>query len=190
MSSAKSNKTADEALALASGFVCETRAGRRAWFVDCSCGASFATSLTSPYAPAKLAEGARKKGWSVSEGKTPLCPNCLKGNRMTGPDPKLARRIYALLDDHFDEAKKLYRPGWSDEKIAKELDVSQEIVVAIRTAAYGELAEDPQVTALRDDIELLRMEFSDSLAKMQADFAAKMSAVEQRLPSKHKKAAG
>lgn len=88
-----------------------------------------------------------------------------KAETAIGPDPKIARLIYASLDEHFDEVRRLYRSGWSDERIAKEIETSPVIVSRIRAAAYGELAEDPKITALRDDLELIRMEVEENVAK-------------------------
>jgi len=91
-----------------------------------------------------------------------------------GPDPKLARKIYAALDDHFDDVKKRFAPGWDDQRIAKELDVSPELVIRIRREAYGELAEDPAISVLRDDVELLKMELADASDKLGKEYAGKL----------------
>jgi len=109
---------------------------------------------------------------------------------MIKADPKIARRIYAMLDERFIDDKRIYQPGWSDEKVATTLGVSVEIVMNIRRTAYGELAEDPKVTQLRDDIELLRMEFSDEIAAISKKYYERLSALENALPAKFKKSAG
>jgi hypothetical protein len=101
-----------------------------------------------------------------------------------GPDPKIARRIYAALDEHFDEDRKLYRTGWADAKVAETLDVSIDLVTRIRREAYGELAEPPEIQGFRDDLELLRMQVVDDsmqAATRTADMLAKISELEGRI---------
>jgi hypothetical protein len=74
-------------------------------------------------------------------------------NSQTTPNMKLVRQAIALLDDHFDEEAHRYRPGWSDEKIAKETGLHIVQVAKIRCeAGFGELADDPEMVKLRDDI--------------------------------------
>jgi hypothetical protein len=133
-------------------------------------------------APVDLVEkGFKSLGWRLKAGKSPVCAACLKEDhvaltivhdRKSLPDlppatenHKLNRRVYALLDDHFDEEKKLYRPGWDDAAIATSADTSIMNVERIRRGAYGELAENPMVQSLKDDIELTRMEL-DELSKV------------------------
>lgn len=70
-----------------------------------------------------------------------------------GPNPKIARRVNRLLDDHFDEEKRLYREGWSDDRVAKEADAAIDFVINTRRVAYAELAEDPEATQLRATIK-------------------------------------
>lgn len=89
------------------------------------------------------------------------------------PNPKLMRAIYEGLEAHFDEKTKRFALGWSDEKVAAEAGASVQVVQKIRREAFGELAEDPKIAELKDDIQLLRMEadenlkrFSDQLAKL------------------------
>ena len=79
-----------------------------------------------------------------------------------GPDPKIGRKIYGLLDSHFDDLNRTYRRGWDDTRIATEADTSVDLVTRIRREAYGELAEDPRIQVLKDDLELLRMEVTEA----------------------------
>jgi hypothetical protein len=131
--------------------------------------------------PAIMVRNLRHKNWEVDRKRPPKCPKCSNGREtgMTktatlGPDPKLARKIYAALDDHFDDVKKRFAPGWDDQRIAKELDVSPELVIRIRREAYGELAEDPAISVLRDDVELLKMELADASDKLGKEYAGKL----------------
>lgn len=99
-------------------------------------------------------------------------------------NPKIARKVYALLDDHFNEETKLYRSGWSDAKIAAEIQTSVEVVSRIREEAYGKLAQDPALQALRDDIELARMETIELQTQFNTNVATmldKLAGLEKRL---------
>ncbi len=78
-----------------------------------------------------------------------------------GPDLKIARRVIGMLEEHFDDQLRVFRVGHSDQSIADSLGVSVEAVVKIRREAFGELAEDPKVKQMREDIELLAMEVAD-----------------------------
>jgi len=135
------------------------------WVVNCQgCGSESAHGWPFNTGPATMTRNMKKLGWELS-AKIQKCPECIEKERpvkapapQIGPDPKIARKIYALLDEHFDEGKRLYRPGWTDGKIAETIDVSTEIVVHIRRIGYGDLAEDPALQILRDDLEMLRME--------------------------------
>lgn len=86
---------------------------------------------------------------------------------MTDPSPRVLRPIFALLDEHFDEPSHRYREGWSDEKIAKEVGTTRDLVVKMRRESYGELADDPRIAALREEIELLRTELGTRLIDFQ-----------------------
>jgi hypothetical protein len=159
---------------------------RLGWFVTCGCGSTQGFGLATNTPSNKVISIVRSQGWAIAKKKTPICPACQKGNHEvaspTGPDPKLARKIFAALDDHFDEKRRLYSPGWTDAKIAEALSVSLAIVTSIRKSAYGELAEDPHITAFKDEIELLKMEFSDSFAKLSSEFTARLARLEASIP--------
>ena len=97
-----------------------------------------------------------------------------------GPDPKIARKIYAALDEHFDDKKRVYLAGYSDEEVAKSLDVSQEIVISIRKAAYGELAVDSAMSKLGDDIMLVRLEFDEAINTLTKSFNIKFAELDRQ----------
>lgn len=80
--------------------------------------------------------------------------------------PKIARLVFAALEDHLDMERMLYRDGYSDERVAKETGAAVEYVTRIRADAFGELAEDPVISALRDDVELLRLEIGDQWKRL------------------------
>jgi uncharacterized Zn finger protein (UPF0148 family) len=171
-------------------------AGR--WKIACSrCGAEVTHGWDQRISPEMMARNLKKQGWQVSH-KPPLCPACQKKEKtvvtaQAGPDPKLARRIYQKLDEVFDEAKRRYAASWSDDKVAKDLGVSVELVAGIRDEAYGKLAEDPAIAALRDDIELFKMQFDEAMKTLRAEMegcAGVLGTRLEALPGAHRKAAG
>ena len=110
-----------------------------------------------------------------------------------GPAPKIARSIHAKLEELFNDKTRRYASGWSDERIAKEINTSPDLVARIRKEAYGELAEDPMVATLKDDIALLRLEFEEAIVKVTKEFIPKMAELEGRITKvtgAHHKAAG
>jgi len=162
------------------------------WTVVCQgCGTPSAHGWPTATSPTNMARNMVRLGWIVDR-KVQKCLECIEKERpvkapvIAGPDPKIARRIYAALDEHFDEAKRLYRSGWDDLKVAASLEVSAEIVIRIRKEAYGDLAEDPIFQTLRDDLEMLRMEGAElgiRMASQIEEHHAKITALEVRIAS-------
>ena len=147
------------------------------WQIVCSACDHVETKGWGPRtSPEIMVRNFRRAGWTVGRGIRPLCPSCgsnreakeVKDTPLVGPSPKIARRVFGLLDDHFDEQTRRYRPGYSDERVAKEANTAIELVMRLRREAYGELAEDPKLTELRDDIELLRLEMADAVKPLHA----------------------
>lgn len=151
------------------------------------------------FQPHVMATKLRNRGWSISRKEKPMCPKCMARERSErvgmkvadhitwSTNPKIARKVYGLLDDHFNEETKLYRSGWNDAKIAKEIDISVEVVLRIREEAYGRLAEDPAMQSLRDDFEMLKMELADYQLKVSKDIAVmfeKIADAEKRIPTR------
>jgi hypothetical protein len=101
------------------------------------------------------------------------------------PDPKIQRRIYRALEEHFDDVKKLYREGWSDERISKTEDVSLDFVIKCRREGFGELAEDPEIAKLSGDIKALEELFT-AFAQQIGELKHRMD----KLSKTHNKASG
>jgi hypothetical protein len=188
-------------------FTYATRNDRAAWYVNCSvCNAESVVGAPNNAPPQLIATHFSKRGWNVGFKQPPICPDCQKANRMTktlsiptptptpqtAPDPKIARKVYAALDERFNETTRTYAAGWSDERVAKELSVALPLVVGIRTSAYGELAEDPRITKLREDVEFLRMEFEEEMTKLTAKYANRVKELQELIYSllRHPKAGG
>lgn len=103
---------------------------------------------------------------------------------MIGPNPKIVVKVITLLNEQFDLDKRLFRPGWSDDRIAKEAGTSLTFVVGYREDAYAKLAEDPMATKFREDIkalEDLQSAQSSALMASMADFSRKIDDLKARL---------
>lgn len=161
------------------------------WAIACSCGTTPTFGWRGNTSPELMVKNMRQKGWRIVRRKPPVCDACQQREPDMQKTPaappvnqvaaKIARSIYAKLDEVFDEARRMYVGGWTDERVAKELDTSPDLIARIRREAYGELAEDPKITALRDDIELAKMAADDEIKKLSAAVMAKLSELEQRV---------
>jgi hypothetical protein len=140
---------------------------------------------------------------------TPETPKEEKPMPMLGPDTRIVLKIGRLLDDQFDVAKHIYRNGYTDEQVGKELNVSPAIVAKVRRdGGYGELAEDPMYTRFRQDLEAvthmlaeelgaIRLKydrlFSKELEAVRSKYDTKFEELKMQLakmPGAHHKAAG
>lgn len=159
------------------------------WTIQCDeCERVVEHTWDARTSPEIMVRNMRNAHWDVTYKGKARCPTCInkresvvnKPLQNAGPDLKIARKIYAALDDHFNDEKKLYFPGWDDQRIAKELAVSPELVIRIRKEAYGELAESPEISMLRDDVELLKMELKEQLDTIIADLTARVEAAREK----------
>jgi hypothetical protein len=163
------------------------------WRMRCGCGFEVLHGWQAKTSAELMVRNMRRQGWEVEHRRTPVCPKCRKlygkdafkaeeedmsrhaAAAQLGPDPKIARRIYAKLEDVFNDQTRLYSSGWSDEKVGVELDVSPELVTRLRREAFGELAEDPVIGSLRDDITLTKMELDERVSGLKAEFEKKLT---------------
>lgn len=107
-------------------------------------------------------------GWSL-RGKM-RCPSCIETKKERGMGDATAqvqpqkvqpseaakrakRLIYMALEDYYDDNAKRYRPGHSDESVAKEVGASVEFVRSIREADFGPLSEPDEITGLRQRLD-------------------------------------
>lgn len=159
----------------------------QAWEIACSgCRAAYKAAWGPDTSPSLMVRNMHKKGWDVRAKRAPLCPTCIRqrkvipmNTRASGAhagasaplavamnvavSAKITRTVFSILEDRFDEAKRLYRDGWTDERTAKEAGTTVEIVQRLRREAFGELAEDPRVTAFKDDLALLRLDIEQAM---------------------------
>jgi hypothetical protein len=90
---------------------------------------------------------------------------------------KISRRVITLLNEHFDTDKRLYSLGWSDERIRQEADASLDFVIKTRRDAYAELAENPEVSNLREDIKALE----DLMSQSHSELTKKLDELKARM---------
>lgn len=91
----------------------------------------------------------------------------------TKPQPSDAakrakRMVYQALEDYYDDTKKAYRPGYSDESIAKETGAALDFVRRIREEDFGPLGVPPELQTLIDHAASLREEIGTAFASYQS----------------------
>lgn len=134
--------------------------GRTIQRIECvSCGAHDQNTITSNGRAGAdmLVSFFRRRGWSVDLRNGSVCPDCVKNatesrrrkeerKRMEQssvvqlPTPGASSKIadvYMLLEDAYDKARRCYRDGWSDERIAKETGAALNLVTSRRAQDYG-----------------------------------------------------
>lgn len=157
------------------------------WHVTCDCGEVGKVPADGNTSPELMVRNMRKRGWDLREGKPPKCPPCVhpkKDPDMSKPgavihvaepippstvpasvSTKITLGVGRLLDEFFDTTAMLYKGGWTDAKVAKEIGTAEGVVTRIRDEVYGKLAEDPEITTLKDDLQLLALELGETFRK-------------------------
>lgn len=100
-------------------------------------------------------------------------------NEMANPSLKITHTVFQLLDSVFDPIKRLYRPPYSDARVAKDCGTTEEVVRGLRAEVYGELAEDPRIQNVMDDIALAEMQFAEFVKNSERIFSDLKSRVDQ-----------
>lgn len=158
------------------------------WACRCAkCGTERVWGWEPGTSPEFMVQNSSRNGWTHDK-RGPICDSCSddekqerRVSKIEPMNPKLQRKVFALLDDHFDEERRLYRSGWSDKKVAEAADTSEQFVISLRRGGYGELAEDPAISALKGEIALLSQE-----AKTVADeLMDRMGKIEEKITQLH-----
>ena len=146
-------------------------------------------------APDSVVKHMLNHGWTC--GSNPVCPDHSRKGRKpaaavtpepqppvqeeapamaTAPDLKpqptdaakrATRMIYQALEDYYDEHSKDYRPGNSDDTIAKETGASVEFVRKIHEEYFGPIGIPPELQTLIDHAASLRSEMTQAFASYQ-----------------------
>lgn len=176
--------------------------------VCCQCGAidNIPISSRTPLPPEVIVKKMQARGWVMGQKrKHDLCPKCVakraKDAKVTNitdyqqkpiqPPATTAptaisregkRLVILALEDHYVDSSKGYETGWSDERIAKDLNVPRKLVADIREEFYGpEL--DAEVAKIRNEL----LELDGKIATLQtvlSDLRAKQNDLKERM---HKK---
>lgn len=181
--------------------------GRRRWCVTCaSCGKEDSVFRSDVRNPQQVIGHFTRTKWLLGRKTAPYCSaECRKAAKVSekeiskewamalpiktsappvqaiGPNPIIMRRVITLLNDHFDMKTRLYANGWSDEIIARNAETSPDFVTTFRRSAYGELAEDPMISKLRDDVAALKELLEQEAIKFRAQWEAQIKELDYKL---------
>jgi hypothetical protein len=103
------------------------------------------------------------------------------------------RSIMGLLEEHFDGAKGAYSNGWSDEKVSQEANVPRAIVAKIRDDAFGKIKSDPEIMAIRAEIDAVQdrmVKLSDYFRGEQEKLLAQVAGLSERADKLERRIAG
>lgn len=141
-----------------------------------SCQAVEDIGDTTLYPPSKARQVVERRGWRVSKKwKHAKCLECRRkraaeqaaDDAMTnGTQSRGLRRTILLLEEHFDEQAKPYEAGWSDERIAKEIGMSEDFIAGVRENCYGPL-EDPRIAELRELLTTARQQLDREVSEIE-----------------------
>ena len=84
--------------------------------------------------------------------------------------PEQKSKLRSELDSTFDDSVGRYLEGNSDHKISEKLDIARTIVQEFRENFYGELQDDPEISAFRqqlDDAKRVLSNMQGTVAKME-----------------------
>lgn len=170
--------------------------------VPCSRGHIVDVTVPIGFHPDGIAKRMLAAGWTM--GRKLVCPDCKpqkkaknmdhKTNKTVGHEgasivaistaqsdaAKRAHRLVMMeLEEAYDEAKKGYKPGYSDAKIAQDTGASETHVRNTREQYFGPIAEPSELSVLREELAQVRLE-----AKLAWDASTdRIAKVEQRINS-------
>lgn len=87
------------------------------------------------------------------------------------------RKVFALLEDNFDPEKGVYLHGYSDERIAKETNISTDGVKKYRVDGFGKLKPPTEIYKIQQDIaelEKLALQLDNDLRAGLKDVKARI----------------
>ena len=71
-------------------------------------------------------------------------------------DPSTRRRVFRLIDEHWDESRGRYENTWSDQRLATDLKVPRAWVEEIRREAFGDNGGNAEMDELKVALRPLR----------------------------------
>ena len=97
------------------------------------------------------------------------------------------RKVINLLEEHFHDTAGLYATGWSDQRIAEEVDAPRASVAKLREEAFGVLKIDPAVKAELDALQVAINKANDDIAVFSDRSSKHLASLESRVVAlKHK----
>jgi hypothetical protein len=84
-------------------------------------------------------------------------------------DIRLMVTVTEFLQEYFDKTSGRYLNDWSDGRVAEKTGAAEAFVTKVRRAAFGELAEDPELTEIRRLIDKLAAEVEMAKAAIDKD---------------------
>lgn len=169
--------------------------GRTAQRITClSCGAHDQNTITTSGRAGNemLVSYFRRRGWKVDLRRGATCSDCQKSNAamlrkiqekkrmetkdragVVTPTPAASSKVvevYMVLDDAYDKAAKRYKPGWSDDRVAKETGAAINLVTERRARDFGPIPPPkpdplPEVAILASPVLI---ELADALSTVKA----------------------
>ncbi len=96
---------------------------------------------------------------------------------------KAMRQMFQLLEDNFDAEQGAYLHGYSDERVARECEISAAAVKHHRTLAFGKLKPPTELAVLNQEVEELQKLALQTDAEMRAkikEINARISAIARK----------
>ncbi len=96
---------------------------------------------------------------------------------LTAQTVSAMRRVFSLLEDNFDPEKGVYLHEYSDERIAKETQISIEGVKKYRVDGFGKLKAPTEIYKIQQDIvelEKLALNLDNDLRSGLKDIKARI----------------
>ena len=96
---------------------------------------------------------------------------------------KATRKLFSLLEDNFDPASGQYLEGYSDERVAKECDISIDAVKAHRVNAFGKLAPPSDLYKIKaevDELQRFALQTENDMRAKLKDLTARVAQIQKR----------
>jgi len=178
-----------------------TKAGvRNIVRIRCACGAHCDVNRAHSFNVEHLSRAFKNKDWIFEHGRW-ICQPCQAKKKPAPEKPKeipmqitpttapaaqpvnlgpvQVAKVLRMLDEHFNSDKGAFHEGWSDERISRELNVPRIHVIQIREETHGKLKMDPEIVALRSDIEAAE-QMATELSTIIGDLKTRLVRLEKR----------
>lgn len=135
-------------------------------------------AIVPPPAPAPVAPAIAKPAPIIEAPKETKPMNTQPTAAMLAPASM--RRVFNLLEEHFDAKLGRYAEGWNDRRVSEQTGVPMVHVTRIRDEAFGPIKADPELVAMQEKTALLEKAITaatDDLVALQKRleiYAAKM----------------